>query len=255
VQGTGVLSLPPTCDQTAPCPPHLSLEFESLDAATFQSAILGARESGTLLTSLIARLKPSNAPAWPPIEGRLQADTLVLGTFTLSNVSGDFRFHSAGADITSLDAGILGGSVHATGSVTAGDKPTYKLSASFEKLNPTQVMDLMEMKADGGSIDGTVQLELAGFTEKDLTSSAKGDLHFEWDHGTLASPSGDSVPPALNRFDRFTGDAAITDGALTMTKSEVKRGARKSSVEATITFAIPAQVQFGSPSEPRPANR
>ncbi len=255
VQGTATLDLPATCSTPEPCPPHLGLQFDVLDAAALQSALLGARQAGTLLSSLIDRLKPNSTPAWPLVNATLHAGTLELGVFTCSSVSAEFHLQSAGADITSLDAAILGGSLRATGSVAAGDKPAYKLSGSFQKLNSTQVLDLMAMKAEGGSIDGSLQLELSGFTEKDLTASAKGDLHFDWDQGTLSSLSGDPVPPALARFDRLNGDAAIANGGMSIDKAEVRRGSRKSTVSAGITFAIPAEVNFPSTVGSLPANR
>jgi len=253
VRGTAVVALPSACDPPRPCPPHVSFTFESLDAAALQSAILGAREPGTLLSTLIDRLKPNSTPAWPPFEGTIQAGSLDLGPFTLNAVSADFRVQTAGAEITSLDAEILGGTLHATAGLAPGGKPAYKLSGSFEKLNPELVFQLLGMKAAGGTIDGNGQIQLSGYTEKDLTASAKGDLHFDWSRGALTSLSDDPTPPSLTRFDRFTGDATIADGVLTLGQNQVQRGARKSSVEATVTFAIPAEVEFGAAAEPRTA--
>jgi hypothetical protein len=247
VQGTAVVALPATCDPLQACPPHVSLRFESLDAAALQSAILGARESGTLLSTLIDRLKPISAPAWPPIDGTLHVDSLDLGPFTLNNLAAEIRVQASGAEISSLDAETLGGSLHATASLTPGDKPAYKLSGSFQKLNPFLVFQLLALKGAGGPIDGSGQIELSGYTEKDLTASAKGDLHVDWSRGTIASLTEDPAPAAVARFDRFTGDANIANGALTLGKNQVQRGVRKSSVEATVTFAVPAKVEFGPP--------
>ena len=38
-----------------PCPPQFQMQFGDLDAAAVQTAILGAREKGTLLSDLIDR--------------------------------------------------------------------------------------------------------------------------------------------------------------------------------------------------------
>ncbi len=151
----------------------------------------------------------------------------------------------------SLDASILGGNLHAAAGLTPGAKPAYKLSGSFQKLNPALVFQLFGMKGSGGPIDGNGQIELSGYTEKDLTASAKGDLHFVWSHGALTSLTEDPVPAPLARFDRFTGEATIDKGALSLDKNQVQRGARKSTVEATVTFGIPAQVAFGAPPKSR----
>jgi hypothetical protein len=251
VQGTALVALPATCDLLEACPPHVSLRFESLDAAALQSAMLGARESGTVLSTLIDRLKPNSTPAWPPIDGTLHVDSLDLGPFTLNNLAAEIRVRASGVEMSSLDAETLGGNLRATASLTPGDKPAYKLSGSFQKLNPALVIQLLAMKSSGGSINGSGQIELSGYTEKDLTTSAKGDLHFDWRRGSIASLTEDPAPAAVARFDRFTGDASIANGALTLVKNQIQRGARKSSVEATVTFAIPAQVAFGPPPKIR----
>jgi hypothetical protein len=52
------------------------------------------------------------------------------------------------------------------------------------------------------------------------------------------------VPPALAYFDRWTGDAEIANGALTLKENQVKRGAHTTGVEATVTFADPPKVAF-----------
>jgi hypothetical protein len=129
------------------------------------------------------------------------------------------------------------------------------LSGTFEKLDPAQVFELMGMKAAGGAIDGSGQLELSGYTDKDLTASAKGELHFDWSHGSVSSLTEDPILPALTRFDRFTGDAAIANGTMTLSKTEVRQGARKSEVEAAVTFGIPAQATFGPPPDTHSAKR
>jgi AsmA-like C-terminal region len=152
---------------------------------------------------------------------------------------------TAGAEITSLDAAVLGGKLHATGSLAAGGKPEYKLSGSFEQLNPELVSELLGLKGSGGPIDGAGHIELAGYTDKELSASAKGELRFDWSRGSLAGSTDVSVPAALARFDHFSGDATIANGALTVGKNEIRRGSRTSTAAATVRFAIPATVEFG----------
>jgi hypothetical protein len=252
VQGSAALV--PACNDPQPCPPRLFLTFDSLDAAALQSAILGARESGTVLSTLIDRLKPNSTPAWPPLDGAIKINNLDLGPFTLNYVSAEIRVQSAGAQITSLDAETLGGKLHATASlapiVKFGDKPAYKLTGTFNHLNPALVFQLLGMNGAGGAMDGNGRVELSGYTEKDLTASAKGDLHFEWSNGTLSSLTDAPTPTALSRFDSFTGDAAIADGEMALAKNLVLRKSRKSELQATVTFGIPAQVSFAPPAEP-----
>jgi hypothetical protein len=253
VKGSAVITMLPSCDAPQPCRPHILLAFESLDAAALQSALLGARETGTVLATLIERLKPNSAPAWPPLDATVRADTLDLGPFTFKEVAAEILVQPTGAEVTSLDAETLGGTVYATAKVVPGAKPTYKIDGSFEQLDPALVFQLLGMKGSGGPVGGEAQIELSGYSEKDLTASAKGDLHFEWKKGSLNSIVGATIPQALFRFDRFSGDTTIADGALKLAQNQVLRGSRKSSVDARVTFGIPASVSFEPVPEPHRA--
>ncbi len=187
------------------------MRFGALDAGTFQAAILGAHQSGTLLSTLISRLRPVAAPNWPLLDGTVKADSLILGPVTLHGVSAVLHIVESGAEISGLEAGLLGGRMEGTGSIhTPGnnqDKPAYALSGHFEKLSPQAVGQLLGLRWTGGTIDGDGTVALAGFTDKDLAASAKGNLHFASRRGVMAAESGsDAVPPALARFDHWTAD-------------------------------------------------
>jgi hypothetical protein len=253
VKGTASLTLPAHCDAPAPCLPRFEVAFGALDASALQSALLGAKERSTLLSTLIERLRPSSsissAPAWPRLEGTVKAELLILGPVTLHEATATMRILENGAEIAALDAGLLGGRAHGTGTFHAAginrDKPAYTLEAQFEKLSPRAVGQLLGLRWSDGSFDANGKVELSGFTDKDLAASAKGALHFEWRHGA----AGGSVPAALARFDRWTADAEIANGALALQQDQVRRGAQNASVEATATFGAPPKVTFAAPKE------
>ncbi len=254
VKGTASITQPAACDAPLPCPPRFQLQFGELDAAILQAAFLGAHERGTLLSTLIERLRPTAAPAWPQFEGTVKAESLILGPVTLHQPVATLRTLANGAEITAFDANLLGGRVHGTGTyhaaATARDKPSYAFEAQFVKLGPKDVGQLLDLRCSGVAVDGNGKIELAGFTANDLAASAKGALHFEWSHGTVAAASG-FVPPALARFDRWTADAEIANGALTLKENananQVKRGAHTTPVQASVTFADPPRIVFPAP--------
>ena len=94
-------------------------------------------------------------------------------------------------------------------------------------------------------MNGNGKVELAGYTANDLAASAKGTLHFEWQHGTFAAASGAApVSPALSRFDNWTADAEIANGALKLKASQVQHGSRSETVQAAIPLAIPPRIVF-----------
>jgi hypothetical protein len=250
VKGTANLSLPMSCGPTPQCVPEFQVQFGSLDAGTLQSAILGAREPGTLLSELIARLRPSNsssAPVWPDLEGTVKADSLILGPVTLRDASAELSVLPTGAEIKGLDASLLGGRVHGSGTLrtaaTDQGKPSYTLEGKFEKLSPAAVGQLLRLHFTGGSLDAEGKIDLSGFSGKDLADSAKGALHFEWRNGSAAAP------PVLAHFDRWAGDAEIADGAVILKQSEAQRGASKEPVGATLTFGDPPKAVFAGNKE------
>ncbi len=257
VKGTASLTLLTACPseppQPQPCPAQFTLHFADLDAGELQNALLGAREKQTLLSTLIERFHPSSAPPWPRLEGTITADSLVLGPVTLANVSAALNIVPDAAQITSFDGDLLGGSVHLKGSLakpaTDQDKPGYLFEGDFERLDAASVGALIGLRWAGAPIDGNGKLELSGYTGEDFASSAKGSLHWECRRGAIARAPGESsqaapIPAALGRFDRFTADANIADGAIQLGQNQIVDGSRKKSVQAMIGFGNPPVVSF-----------
>jgi AsmA family len=270
VKGTASLTLPAGCAASEPCPvqpvPRFAVQFGDLDAAVLQAAILGVHEPGSLLSQLIDRLRPANVPAWPRLEGTVNADSLVLGPIKLQDVTAEIGILPTGADISSLDGSLLGGQVHATGTLHAGVKADYALECEFDKLSPAAVGSLMQMRWAGGTLDGDGKIELSGFTANDLAESAKGTLHFEWRHGDVLAyarnPAASStavqaekplqttaIPAELARFDRWAGDLEIAGKTITLKQNEVQQGSRKRAVEAAVSLTDSPQVTFVAAKE------
>jgi len=247
LKGTASFHVPAECAAPETCPAQFQIQFGDVDAATVQTAILGAHEKGTLLSGLIDKLRPATAPALPQLKGTVKADSVILGPLTLKNATVELSFKPAGAEIASLDATLLGGSMHATGMFAAGDKPAYSLSGDFKKLNPAAVGQLVGENWRGDTFDANGAIELSGYTGDDLAASAKGSLHFEWRHGSIAG----NVPPQLARFDRWTADAAIADGKVVIGQNQVAQGSRKRAAEAYLTLAEPQSVSFAVPKPPQ----
>jgi hypothetical protein len=257
VKGTASFQLPLDCEAGQECPPQLDLHFDELDAAELQAALLGAQQKSTGLSALIDRFSSSNAPAWPRINGTVEADTIKLGPIILENATVSLRVLSAGAEFTSLEGELLGGKVHATGNLAQGDKPAYVFEGELEKLSGPAVCELMALRCSGGTIDGKGKVELSGFTDGDLAASAKGTLHFEWRHGAFEeNPAAENqIPKALTRFDRWSADATIANNGVELAPSDAQQGTRKVGVSATVTFANPPAVTFAGPNPVQSAKR
>ena len=253
VKGTATLTMPANCAE--PCAPQFTVDFGSLDAGALQAAILGAHEKGTLLSELIARLsskRSSTGTAWPHAEGTAKAETLVLGPLTLHDATAELRLTDAGAELASFDASLLGGRVHGTGTIHTPDgdrdKPAYSIEATLEKLNPEAVGELAGARWRGGEMNAGGKVELSGFAEEDLASSAHGTLHVEWRRGSvIAEGEAGAVPAALAHFDRWTADGEIANGTITLKDNAVKLGARKAAVDGALAFGDPAKLTLATP--------
>jgi hypothetical protein len=255
LSGLAHVQIPSGCSEAGHCVPRVSLEFPTLDAAELQSALLGAEKKGTLLSTLIARLAPSSKPSWPAFQATVKAGSLTLGPVTLQSFAADIKVNPAAADISAVDAGLFGGQIHLSGQIENGDKPTYKLEGTFQKLNPAELGKLLLLKCTGAGLEGSGKIELAGFEAKDLAGSAKGAIHFVWKKGTVSGrlASSDPTPPVIARFDQWTAEAEIADGAVTLRDNQVQQGRRNSSIMASITFDDPPKVSFvNTKSEAKP---
>ena len=256
VKGTASLNLSQNCEGAQPCLPSLTVHFGDLDASALQAAILGAREPGTLLSTLIARLTPANqAPAWPQLEGTVTADSLILGPVKLQAATATLHITQTGAEITGLDADLLGGHVHGGGTLTTATgegKPAYTLEGQFEKLSPADVGQFLGLHFAGGEFAADGKIDLSGFTGKDLATSVKGTVHFDWRRGAVSGSGPEaSIPAALARFDRWTADATIANGTVTLQQNQVQQGSRKQPIEATLTLTEPPKATFVLPKETR----
>lgn len=252
VKGTAGLVVPTLCDPDKPCRPVFHVEFADLDASQLQAAILGAHEPGTLLSTLLARFRPSDAsPAWPLLDGTVKANSLLLGPVTLHNVSASVRILAAGADIDHFDADLLGGQVHGGGAVNSpisNGKPSYTLEVSFDKLNPPDIGQLFDQHWTGRSLDASGKIDLSGFTDKDLATSASGAFHFDWTRGTITgSTTAGALPAPATHFDRWSGDASIADGKITLKDNQLQSGSRKQTLQGAVAFGNPAKLTLTLP--------
>jgi hypothetical protein len=242
VRGTATITTPLVCDPPGSCTAHFAMHFAALDAASLQASLLGVREPGTLLSTLLDRFRSSPAPTWPPLEGTIDAGSFTAGPFAFTAASAELSVKPAGAKITSFEAQLFGGRIHGTGSlaVSAGQnsqagKPAYTIEAGFTGVNPALAGELAGVKALGGPLDGSLKLDLAGFTAAELARSAKGEAKFDWPHGEIVDEG-----PVFARFDRWMGEAQIGgksgDGKVTLGKNQLRHGAKTSQAEGSLSF-------------------
>ena len=243
VKGTASLQTFPGCEVDE-CVPQLELQFSDLDTAALQAALLGAQKPDSTFSNLVARFTQNQSPVWPTLDGTIKADSVLLGQVRLEHAVIAAHISPATVELTSIDAGLLGGEVHATGKIANSDKPTYSLEGTFSRVTGPALCKLLALQCTGGPIGGDGKIELSGFTQTELAASAKGTVHFEWSHGTISSTSA-PIPAELARFDRFAADGTIGNGGVKLAPIDVRRGASASKADATVRFGDPPAINFG----------
>jgi uncharacterized protein involved in outer membrane biogenesis len=248
IRGTASLETFPNCEEER-CAPKLELRFSDLDASALQAALLGARKQDSAFASLVARFTQNRTRLWPKLDGTIRADSILLGPVQLQNASIAFRVLPASAELTSIDGGLLGGDLHATGRIINADKPVYSIEGTFSNITGQALCHLLELQCGGGPIDGKGKVELSGFAATELAASASGTVYYDWRHGSVNGPSPEQIPKELSRFDRWIVDGTIANGTLTLSRSSVQRGAASSETEATVTFGNPPTLKVRAVTE------
>jgi hypothetical protein len=202
-----------------------------------------------MLSNLLARLKPEKQLAWPKLQGTIQAESILLGPVTLTSLRMDLSLEGAKATITNLDASLLGGTTHATGTYEFTDnKPHYDLTITTTAIKPSELAltHILSQSISGSPININGQLKLTGFTAADLTSSATGTLHFDWKNGSLIATPAATIPAnfekPLTHFDHWTGDATIASGTITLTTNQLTTAKHPTTINATIPLSNPTKL-------------
>jgi hypothetical protein len=218
------------CNETDVCPMHFNLDIPNLDAATLQSALLGAGRHGELLETILAQVERQTS-SWPAMSGQAQVESFALGTLALHNARVSLSVQDHQVKIASLDAAALGGSVHASGTVEAsGSRPRYSLDTSWSAVSVAQVAALFNEKwAASGTMDGGAKLVLTGYSSANLASSAQGTFHWVWNSGSLLGPTGTGAAKVVNtslgadpnprRFGQWSASGTVANGTLTLDKA------------------------------------
>jgi len=189
----------------------------------------------------------------------VKADSLIPGPVTLREATATLRILEArDRDHGTSNADLLDGRMHGSGTLrtvgTDQGSPPIRWRASFEKLSPADVGQLLGLRWSGGAFDADGKIELSGFTDKELAASVKGTFALRVAHGRVeASATEADVPAALARFDRWSGDAGIGDGTITLQQNLVQEGARKRAVEAALTLGDPPRSALHRPGKRRPS--
>jgi hypothetical protein len=237
---TGTLRTPLPC--TAPCERHFDLTAATVDFGALAASLRGEDEG--VVRELIHRVR-SRSQDWPLLDGTVHIARMSAGEVEIANASADITLRQSNLEVRSLDGRTLGAALHATGAVELASTPTYDANVQLRHINAPQLAELLKEHWGPGTIDFSGDLAMKGTTASDLSSSAKGTLHWNWANGALPQ----LTSTALRRFDRWTGDGKVVKGAIAITSSEVTNGAAIAAVTGTIGNDRSLDLQVASPQK------
>jgi hypothetical protein len=250
VRGDLALSYPLACASPTGCVPRFTLRMATLDAATAQNALLGARSHGEIVQELLDRIRSLNqsGPSWPTLAGDVQIGTLTVGDLALRDVVADVSIAGRSIELKSASARALDGQLRLSGAMRIeGDSPRYQLQAQLDRASAAATAALFQEKWGPGSINLRTSLTFSGFEQQELLASATGTFSWEWSKGALPladfATKGSNFAPVspaafagLGRFDLWTAEGSIANRVLTLRKSQVVAGSRATPLAGTVSF-------------------
>jgi hypothetical protein len=240
LEAQATLEYPTLCTGSAPCVGHYSLVSSALDLGALQSTLLGTGQGGELLRQLLDRIGRHSVP-WPDLAGTVRVGELTTGKLLVHDAVGAVDVSGNSINIRSLNGRLASGTMHLAGSVnTSGDQPEYKLDVQVTNASPSALATLFEERWGSGVANFSAQLLMSGFDTKELASSAKGTVHWNWTKGSLPAET------PLVHFDQWSADAAIADSTITITHSLLARGQEAIPLSGTISFDRELDLRGGS---------
>lgn len=225
----GSMEYPTVCQEPGGCSATFAVEAPALDAATIEAALTGAPKRG-FFGQILADLSQQKPAAWPDLQGTIRAKAFQMDKLPLKHATAVVQLSAAGLTVRSLDAKTLGGTVHASGSMTMKQgTPQWKVDAILTAIRPAAAAKLEKQKWGSGVLNGQTSLTLEGIHASDLAGSAAGTFHFTWQNGGVGKGP-------LKRFALWTAGGAVINDALQVNSGGMVQRGRIEPVRGTVGF-------------------
>jgi hypothetical protein len=235
---TGNMRIPLPC--VAACRRSFDLAAANLNLGALIASLRGEDEG--VVQEFLNRVR-SRSRGWPPMDGTVHIGHLSMGQVEIANAAANLALHDGNLEVQSLDGRTLGGTLHATGAVDLGSMPGYDGELQLRRISAPELAALLNERWGPGQLDISADLAMSGTSASSLTSSAKGVLHWDWTGGAL--PQLTSTP--FHRFDRWSANGKVANGAITLTSSEIAGNNATASVTGTIGSDRSLNLKIGTP--------
>jgi hypothetical protein len=180
--------------------------------------------------------------------GHLRIDEIRSPTWDANNVAADVRIADGKAALQNLAISIAGGQLTKAAAAidVSGSEPRFGFKGDLSRLRLERVAGLFAAPAANvsGTLDGSLQLEMAGDNAEDLSNSAEGNVQFRLSSGKIGANT-DTF-----RFDQFHGILHIAQQSMTLQDATaVGSGGHTWQVAGTISFSRALDLRFSRASE------
>jgi hypothetical protein len=234
------MTIPRSCD-IASCPVNFDLQAAEINFDDL-NRLLNPKLRNNSWSSLSGRLLGTSASASKLLQlaavGRVSANRVTMKSLAANKVTATVAINHGLLEVKNVQAEMLGG--HYTGVWTAnfaGDEPMYTGLSAIDNVPVAQLTTLLHGASGEGVIShAALKLKLSGSDARALTSSATGQLTFNWNDGAITLASA-AEKPALLAFSSWHGTAEIARGKINLLSGWMQTAKGRTVATGSATFA------------------
>lgn len=216
---TGEAQFPRRCDDIASCASSFDVQAETISLEELNT-LFNPRLKRQPWYKFFGSGGEASALARMRASGRIAAKRLLLGQLTATKVSAEFTLDSGHFALTKTSAELLGGSqVGEWQADFTGDKPVYSGSGRVSNIAAGQLAGMVHAALGTGTVNGTYQIKMSGWTSRELWTSASAASDFDWRNGLWRNVQLGRMPL---QFSDFAGQIALADGNFRIPASTIK---------------------------------
>jgi hypothetical protein len=231
---TGEAQFPRRCNDAASCASGFDVQAETINVEEL-NALFNPRMKRQPWYKFFVSGSEASALAKMRASGRIAARRLLLGQLTMTKVNAEFTLNSGHMALTKTSAELLGGNQRGQWQVDfTGDRPTYSGTGTVANLAAGQLAGIIHAAIGTGTVNGTYQIQMTGWTSRELWDSTSAASDFDWRNGLWRSVQLGRMPL---QFSSFAGHIALQDGVFRISAGKMRSG--------SVTYALNGSIEGG----------
>jgi hypothetical protein len=229
---TGEAQFPRRCNDVAPCSSSFDVQAESINVEELNT-LFNPRLKRQPWYKFFGSGGEASALARMRASGRIAAKRMLLGQLTATKVSAEFALDSGRLALTRTHAELLGGSQMGQWQADfTGDEPVYSGTGTVANIAAGQLTGMARAAFGTGTVNGTYQIKMSGWTSHQLWSSASAASDFDWHNGSWRNVQLGRMPL---QFSDFAGHIELKDNNFQISTGKIQSSAGTYALSGSIT--------------------